>query len=64
MLNNGQNAETTQQNPSVATVVPEAPLTYPSSTNDPVLNLDEYMQSGMGQTAIDNTDFNGLDIFF
>lgn len=64
MLNNSQNAETTQQNPSVATVVPEAPLTYPSSTNDPVLNLDEYMQSGMGQTAIDNTDFNGLDIFF
>ncbi|XP_016409246.1 SUMO-specific isopeptidase USPL1-like isoform X1 [Sinocyclocheilus rhinocerous] len=64
MLNNGQNAETTQQIPSVATVVPEAALTYPSSTNDSGLNLDEYMQSGMGQTAIDNTDFNGLDIFF
>ncbi|KTF90335.1 hypothetical protein cypCar_00014245 [Cyprinus carpio] len=64
MLNNGQNAETTQQNPSVATVVPEAALTYPSVTNDSVLNLDEYIQSGMGQTAVDNTDFNGLDIFF
>lgn len=64
MLNNGQNVETTRQNPSVATVVPEAPLSYPSSTNDSVLNLDEYIQSGMGQTAIDNTDFNGLDIFF
>lgn len=64
MLNNGQNVEKTQQNPSVATVVPEATLTYPSSTNDSVLNLDEYIQSGMGQTAIDNTDFNGLDIFF
>ncbi len=64
MLNNGQNAEKTQQNPSVPTVVPEATLTYPSSTNDSVLNLDEYIQSGMGQTAIDNTDFNGLDIFF
>ncbi|XP_058645187.1 SUMO-specific isopeptidase USPL1 isoform X2 [Onychostoma macrolepis] len=64
MLNNGQNAETTRQNPSVASVVPEAPLTYASSTNDSVLNLDEYIQSGMGQTAIDNTDFNGLDIFF
>ncbi|XP_016125000.1 SUMO-specific isopeptidase USPL1 [Sinocyclocheilus grahami] len=64
MLNNGQNAETTPQIPSVATVVPEAALTYPSSTNDSGLNLDECMQSGMGQTAIDNTDFNGLDIFF
>ncbi|XP_043085307.1 SUMO-specific isopeptidase USPL1 isoform X2 [Puntigrus tetrazona] len=63
MLNNGQNAETIQQNPSVATVVPEA-LTYPSSTNDSVLSLDEYIESGMGQTAIDHTDFNGLDIFF
>ncbi|XP_059395900.1 SUMO-specific isopeptidase USPL1-like isoform X2 [Carassius carassius] len=64
MLNNGQNAETTQKTPPVATLVPEAPLTYPSSNNDSVLNLDEYTQSGMGQTTIDNTDFNGLDIFF
>ncbi|XP_052423498.1 SUMO-specific isopeptidase USPL1-like isoform X1 [Carassius gibelio] len=64
MLNNGQNADTTQKTPSVATLVPEAPLTYPSSTNESVLNLDEYIQSGMGQTAIDNTDFNGLDLFF
>ncbi|XP_048035835.1 SUMO-specific isopeptidase USPL1 isoform X1 [Megalobrama amblycephala] len=68
MLNNGQNGETTigsaQQNSSVATVVPEATLTYPSSTNDSMLTFDEYIQSGMGQTAIENTDFNGLDIFF
>ncbi|XP_016353712.1 SUMO-specific isopeptidase USPL1-like [Sinocyclocheilus anshuiensis] len=68
MLNNGQNVEKTvgsaQQNPCVATVVPEATLTYPSSPNDSVLNLDEYIQSGMDQTAIENTDFNGLDIFF
>ncbi|KAL1266398.1 hypothetical protein QQF64_002073 [Cirrhinus molitorella] len=68
MLNNGQNVEMTvgsaQQNPSAATVVPGATLTYPSSTNDSVLNLDDYIQSGMDQTAIENTDFNGLDIFF
>ncbi|XP_073685671.1 SUMO-specific isopeptidase USPL1 [Garra rufa] len=68
MLSNGQNVETmvgsAQQNPSMATVVPEATLTFPSSTNDSVLNLEDYIQSGMGQTAIDNTDFNGLDIFF
>uniref|UniRef100_A0A672NBB3 SUMO-specific isopeptidase USPL1-like n=1 Tax=Sinocyclocheilus grahami TaxID=75366 RepID=A0A672NBB3_SINGR len=68
MLNNGQNVEMTvgsaQQNPCVATVVPETTLTYPSSPNDSVLNLDEYIQSGMDQTAIENTDFNGLDIFF
>lgn len=68
MLNNGQNGETTigsaQQNSSVATMVPEATLTYPSSTNDSMLTFDEYIQSGMGQTAIENTDFNGLDIFF
>lgn len=66
MLNNGQNGETTngstQQNSSVATVVPEATLNYSSSTNDSI--FDEYIQSGMGQTAIESTDFNGLDIFF
>ncbi|XP_039532075.1 SUMO-specific isopeptidase USPL1 isoform X2 [Pimephales promelas] len=65
MLNNGQNGESTngsaQQNSSVATVVPEATLNY-SSTNDSI--FDEYMQAGMGQTAIESTDFNGLDIFF
>lgn len=67
MLNNGQNSETNgsaQQNSTVATVVPEATLTYPSSTNDSILTFDEYIQSGMGQTAIESTDFNGLDIFF
>ncbi|KAK7125594.1 hypothetical protein R3I93_021078 [Phoxinus phoxinus] len=66
MLNNGQNGETTngsaQQNSSVATVVPEATLNYSSSTNDSI--FDEYIQSGMGQTPIENNDFNGLDIFF
>lgn len=68
MLNNGQNGETTigsaQQNSSTTTVVPETTLTYPSSTNDSMLNFDEYIESGMGQTAIESTDFNGLDIFF
>uniref|UniRef100_A0A8C1K6U1 Ubiquitin specific peptidase like 1 n=1 Tax=Cyprinus carpio TaxID=7962 RepID=A0A8C1K6U1_CYPCA len=67
MLNNSQNVEKTvgsaQQNPCATTVVPEATLNYSSSTNDSVLNLDEYI-SGMDQTAIENTDFNGLDIFF
>ncbi|CAM4729585.1 unnamed protein product [Leuciscus chuanchicus] len=66
MLNNCQNGETTngsaQQNSSVATVVPEATLNYSSSTNDSI--FDEYIQPGMGQTAIESTDFNGLDIFF
>ncbi|XP_067289234.1 SUMO-specific isopeptidase USPL1 isoform X2 [Pseudorasbora parva] len=68
MLNNGQNSEKTigsaQQNSSVATVVPEATLTYPSSTNDSILAFDEYIQSEMSQTAMESTDFNGLDIFF
>uniref|UniRef100_A0A8C2GI15 Ubiquitin specific peptidase like 1 n=1 Tax=Cyprinus carpio TaxID=7962 RepID=A0A8C2GI15_CYPCA len=67
MLNNSQNVEkivgSAQQNPCATTVVPEATLNYSSSTNDSVLNLDEYI-SGMDQTAIENTDFNGLDIFF
>ncbi|XP_026076090.1 SUMO-specific isopeptidase USPL1-like isoform X1 [Carassius auratus] len=67
MLNNGQNVEKTvgsaQQNPCVTTMVPEATLNYSQSTNDSVLNLDDYI-SGMDQTAIENTDFNGLDIFF
>ncbi|XP_050976869.1 SUMO-specific isopeptidase USPL1 isoform X1 [Labeo rohita] len=68
MMSNGQNVEATvgsaQQNPPVATAIPEATLTYPSSTNDSELNLDDYIQSGMSQTAIENTDFNSLDIFF
>lgn len=59
MLNNGQNGE--QQNPAVATLAPEATLTCSSSTISP---LDEYMQSGMCHTALENADFNSLDIFF
>lgn len=65
MLNSGQNIETSivgeQQNSAVATLAPEATLTCSSSTISP---LDEYMQSGMCHTAMENADFNSLDIFF
>ncbi|XP_056322428.1 SUMO-specific isopeptidase USPL1 [Danio aesculapii] len=65
MLNNGQNGETGivggQQNPAVATLAPGATLTCSSSTISP---LDEYMQSGMCHTALENADFNSLDLFF
>lgn len=68
MLNNTQNGEMTngssQSAAIIPNVVPEQTLSYPSSTDDPVINLEDFIQSEMGQTAIDNTDFNALDLFF
>ncbi|XP_051539427.1 SUMO-specific isopeptidase USPL1-like isoform X1 [Myxocyprinus asiaticus] len=69
MLNSSQNGETAngraQENSSAASVVPEPTFqNYPSSTNDSSMALEEYLEAGMGQTAVENTDFNGLDIFF
>lgn len=68
MLNNTQNGETVngslQSAATIPTVVPEQTLSYPSSADDSVMNLDDFIQSELGQTAIENTDFNALDLFF
>lgn len=68
MLNNTQNSETIngslQSISTVPTVVPQQTLIYPSSTEDSLMNLEDFIQPEMGQTAIDNTDFNALDLFF
>ncbi|XP_056593170.1 SUMO-specific isopeptidase USPL1 isoform X2 [Triplophysa dalaica] len=68
MLNNSQNSETMngslRSDSTIPTVVPEQTLIYPSSTDDSIMNLDDFIQTEMGQTAIENTDFNSLDLFF
>ncbi|XP_057177710.1 SUMO-specific isopeptidase USPL1 isoform X2 [Triplophysa rosa] len=68
MLNNTQNSETMngslQSASTIPTVMPEQTVIYPSSTDDSIMNLDDFIQTEMGQTAIDNTDFNSLDLFF
>ncbi|TRY66044.1 hypothetical protein DNTS_025764 [Danionella cerebrum] len=66
MVGKGLNGETSVVNPQFpsteATVIPDATVPYGSSAN--YSPLDEYIDSEMSLNAIDNTDFNSLDIFF
>ncbi|XP_065116633.1 SUMO-specific isopeptidase USPL1 isoform X3 [Paramisgurnus dabryanus] len=54
---------------TIAPVVQEQSLRYPSSTNDSAVNdfmnaIEDFIPSKMEQTAVENTDFNALELFF
>ncbi|XP_072515494.1 SUMO-specific isopeptidase USPL1 [Salminus brasiliensis] len=73
MITNSQGGETSDSSPPEkralykadfsASVLPEPPVKVLSSTNDDF--FDEFISgSGVQQSAIENTDFNTLDMFF